>query len=106
VPEDYVHRIGRTGRAGNEGRAVSLVCSDEYPLLKDIERLLKRTLVKDVIAGYEPTLPAAFAAHQANVKGNQGRSNRAKKSNTQSAPKRNQKAASLGPRARKPSHNV
>lgn len=106
VPEDYVHRIGRTGRAGNEGRAVSLVCSDEYPLLKDIERLLKRTLIKDVIAGYEPTLPAAFAAPQANSKGNQGRSNRAKKSNTQSAPKRNQKAASLGPRARKPSPNV
>jgi len=106
VPEDYVHRIGRTGRAGNEGRAVSLVCGDEYPLLKDIERLLKRTLVKDVIAGYEPTSPTAFAAPQANSKGNQGRSNRAKKSNPQSAPKRNQKPTSLGPRAQQPSHTV
>lgn len=55
VPEDYVHRIGRTGRAGNEGRAISLVCPDEYPLLKDIERLLKQTLDHDVIPGYEPT---------------------------------------------------
>ncbi|MBD2460566.1 DEAD/DEAH box helicase [Oscillatoria sp. FACHB-1407] len=55
VPEDYVHRIGRTGRAGNEGRAVSLVCADEYPLLKDIERLLKQTLPQDVVVGYEPT---------------------------------------------------
>ncbi|OLP15877.1 ATP-dependent RNA helicase RhlE [Leptolyngbya sp. 'hensonii'] len=54
VPEDYVHRIGRTGRAGNEGQAVSLVCVDEYPLLKSIERLLNRSLPKEVIAGYEP----------------------------------------------------
>ena len=44
VPEDYVHRIGRTGRAGALGRAVSLVSPDENPLLRDIERLLKRTV--------------------------------------------------------------
>jgi len=54
VPEDYVHRIGRTGRAGNEGQAVSLVCVDEHKLLGDIERLLKRDLPKAVIQGYEP----------------------------------------------------
>jgi len=54
VPEDYVHRIGRTGRAGNEGQAVSLVCVDEHKLLSDIERLLKRDISKIVIPGYEP----------------------------------------------------
>ena len=54
VPEDYVHRIGRTGRAGNEGEALSLVCVDENGLLKDIERLLKRDIPKIVITGYEP----------------------------------------------------
>lgn len=54
VPEDYVHRIGRTGRAGNEGEALSLVCVDEYGLLRDIERLLKRAIPKLVIPGYEP----------------------------------------------------
>ncbi len=54
VPEDYVHRIGRTGRAGHDGQAVSLVCVDEHSLLRDIERLLKRTLSKVVISGYEP----------------------------------------------------
>jgi ATP-dependent RNA helicase RhlE len=53
VPEDYVHRIGRTGRAGNEGCAVSLVCGEEHPLLVDIERLLKRDLPKIVVPGYE-----------------------------------------------------
>jgi ATP-dependent RNA helicase RhlE len=54
VAEDYVHRIGRTGRAGNEGDAISLVCVDEHYLLRNIERLLKRDLPKTVIPGYEP----------------------------------------------------
>jgi ATP-dependent RNA helicase RhlE len=54
VPEDYVHRIGRTGRAGAEGRAISLVCIDEEGFLADIERLIKRPVPREVIAGFEP----------------------------------------------------
>ena len=54
VPEDYVHRIGRTGRAGNEGEAMSLVCIDEHKLLRDIERLLKSEIPKVAIDGFEP----------------------------------------------------
>ncbi|CAN7499555.1 DEAD/DEAH box helicase [Trinickia sp. LjRoot230] len=54
VPEDYVHRIGRTGRAGALGEAVSLVCVDEWQLLKDIEKLIKQTLPQQVIPGFEP----------------------------------------------------
>ncbi len=54
VPEDYVHRIGRTGRAGNEGFAISLVCIDEHHLLKDIEKVIKTHIPQVVIAGYEP----------------------------------------------------
>ncbi len=54
VAEDYVHRIGRTGRAGNEGEAMSLVCVDELKLLKDIEKLIKRDIPSDVIDGFEP----------------------------------------------------
>jgi ATP-dependent RNA helicase RhlE len=54
VPEDYVHRIGRTARAGHQGHAVSLVCVDEHKLLTDIERLLQVKIGKKVIPGYEP----------------------------------------------------
>lgn len=54
IAEDYVHRIGRTGRAGNEGEAISLVCVDEYDYLKGIERLINRKLDRDIIEGYEP----------------------------------------------------
>jgi ATP-dependent RNA helicase RhlE len=54
VPEDYVHRIGRTARAGHQGHAVSLVCVDEHKLLADIEKLLKAKIRRKVIPGYEP----------------------------------------------------
>jgi ATP-dependent RNA helicase RhlE len=54
VPEDYVHRIGRTGRAGSEGEASSLVCIDEKKLLHDIERLIKREIAVVQIPGFEP----------------------------------------------------
>ena len=64
VPEDYVHRIGRTGRAGNEGRAVSLISDDEMPLLIGIERMLKQPLTQDVVAGYEPS----FSSDTSNVR--------------------------------------
>jgi len=57
VSEDYVHRIGRTGRAGNEGQAVSLVCQEEFKLLKDIEKLIKKVIPRKTVAGFEPGEP-------------------------------------------------
>ncbi|EJD6583077.1 ATP-dependent RNA helicase RhlE [Providencia rettgeri] len=54
VAEDYVHRIGRTGRAEATGMAVSLVCIDEAKLLKDIEKLLKKPIPRMSVEGYEP----------------------------------------------------
>ena len=54
VAEDYVHRIGRTGRAGASGTAISLVCADEFKLLSNIERLTKKLLERREIEGFEP----------------------------------------------------
>ena len=54
VAEDYVHRIGRTGRAAATGEALSLVCVDEYGLLRDIERLLKKPIPRIALPGYDP----------------------------------------------------
>jgi ATP-dependent RNA helicase RhlE len=55
VPEDYVHRIGRTGRAGSSGEALSLVCLEEIKLLAAIERVLKKDIPRVVAPGFEPT---------------------------------------------------
>jgi ATP-dependent RNA helicase RhlE len=56
VPEDYVHRIGRTGRAGSTGEAMSLVMQEELPLLKDIEKFSKQTIPRVKIEGFNPAL--------------------------------------------------
>ena len=54
VAEDYVHRIGRTGRAGATGEAISLVSADDVDSLLGIERLIKKTLPREIISGFEP----------------------------------------------------
>jgi ATP-dependent RNA helicase RhlE len=54
VPEDYVHRIGRTGRAGASGEAISLACVDEELFLRDIEKLIRRSIPREVVPGFEP----------------------------------------------------
>lgn len=57
VSEDYVHRIGRTGRAGSSGQAVSLVCADELDDLKGIERLTQQVLSREIVKNFEPQQP-------------------------------------------------
>jgi len=57
VAEDYVHRIGRTGRAGSNGQAVSLVCADEFKDLAGIERLIQKVIERKIIGGFEPVSP-------------------------------------------------
>ncbi|MDR0576775.1 MAG: DEAD/DEAH box helicase [Candidatus Accumulibacter sp.] len=54
TPEDYVHRIGRTGRAGKTGTAISLVSADEAPYLVDIEKLIKIQIEQVIVPGFEP----------------------------------------------------
>jgi ATP-dependent RNA helicase RhlE len=58
--QDYIHRIGRTGRAGSTGIAISLVCTDEVELLKAVQRLLKKAIPYRVVEGFEPdrSIPA------------------------------------------------
>ncbi|MFN8623954.1 MAG: DEAD/DEAH box helicase [Chloroflexota bacterium] len=68
VPEDYVHRIGRTGRAGAGGTAVSLVSSDEAVFLRDIERLLGRSVPREVVTGFQPDPATAAAMAAASVR--------------------------------------
>jgi len=67
--EDYIHRIGRTGRAGNEGEAISLVCKEEKSVLKDIERLLKYALQVEFFEGYEPKEWVEKEARKHTIKG-------------------------------------
>jgi len=61
VPEDYVHRIGRTGRAGSSGQAISLVSEDEMKQLQDIERVIQRHIEREEVEGFKPerALPAS-----------------------------------------------
>ena len=63
VAEDYVHRIGRTGRAGSEGMALSLVSHDESGLLRDIRKLLNQDIAITEVAGYEPSSPLRLDAN-------------------------------------------
>jgi len=65
VPEDYVHRIGRTGRAGATGQAVSLVSADEIKQLSDIERLISKPLQRRVVDGFEPEQDLPLSAKKA-----------------------------------------
>jgi len=74
VAEDYVHRIGRTARAGQEGNAISLVCVDELKLLKDIERLLGTDIEKVNLPGYDvdPSIKAEPIQNGRGGRNNQG----------------------------------
>ena len=79
VSEDYVHRIGRTGRAGASGEAISLVCIDEVKLLADIEKLIDKKLPSTIIEGFEPKdIPAEPKSSNRPPRNKSGNSNKPK----------------------------
>ena len=94
IPEDYIHRIGRTGRAGISGEAISLVSGDEQGYLADIEKLLKKRIARKEVAGFaftvNPTLPTANST--------------ARGSNARPAPRPRPQAYSAAPRASRPAN--
>ena len=100
VPEDYVHRIGRTGRAGEKGQAVSLVSADEFTQLWDIEKLLKRLLERKLVDGFEPDhdVPVSDLSKRPPKKPKQANNQGGGRNNSQK-PKPNRS------RRRKPSNN-
>ncbi|MGH8663164.1 MAG: DEAD/DEAH box helicase [Burkholderiales bacterium] len=76
-PEDYLHRIGRTGRAGSSGEAISLVEPEEYKLLADIERLLKRDIPREALAfGGSASAPGVRSEPRAHARERHGRDQR------------------------------
>lgn len=80
ISEDYVHRIGRTGRAGASGEALSLVSADETTFLRDIEKLIEMKLPVQIIDGFEPDPNASTAP----IKQGQGRQNRSRRNSNNS----------------------
>lgn len=92
VAEDYVHRIGRTGRAGSEGEAISLVTQEEAHLLGAIEKLLNRQIPRVADTGYEPVSlnlekkpKAKSKQNNRNIKPNKGNNTRTNKRNSNNA---------------------
>jgi len=99
VPEDYVHRIGRTGRAGNEGEAMSLVCVDENKLLKDIEKLIKKEIPKVVVEGFKPDPSIKAEPIQQKSQGHRN------KANSTNAPKQARSHADRNRQSRRDNRN-
>jgi ATP-dependent RNA helicase RhlE len=83
ISEDYVHRIGRTGRAGNEGRAISLVCGEELGYLKDIEKLTKEKIKELSVNGFTSKQKYVAPTKKQNNRNNQKSKTTQEKKKTQ-----------------------
>jgi ATP-dependent RNA helicase RhlE len=99
VPEDYVHRIGRTGRAGHTGQAISLVGGDETQQLRAIEKLLQKKIATEHVPGYERSATASHAPTQNKNKGQSRGKNARQEENTSGARKPNNRNGFRGNRS-------
>ncbi|MCL5129910.1 MULTISPECIES: DEAD/DEAH box helicase [unclassified Algibacter] len=100
IPEDYVHRIGRTGRAGAKGLALSLVSADETSFLRDIEKLIEMKIPVEIVEGFEPDPNASTAP----IKQGQGRQNRNSRPSNKSG-NSSSKSSSKSSGSRRPKRN-
>ncbi len=82
ISEDYVHRIGRTGRAGASGEALSLVSADETTFLRDIEKLVGMKIPVEIVEGFEPDPNASTEPIKQGQGGGRNRNNNSRKSNS------------------------
>jgi ATP-dependent RNA helicase RhlE len=82
VSEDYVHRIGRTGRAGASGEAISLVSADETSFLRDIEKLVGIKIPVEIVEGFEPDPNASTEPEKRQQRGGRNRSRNTERSNS------------------------
>ncbi len=91
IPEDYVHRIGRTGRAGASGEAISLVSADETTYLRDIEKLVKMKFPVEIMEGFEPDPNASTKPEKKQQRqgGNRSRNNSNSRNSNSSGQKSN-----------------
>jgi ATP-dependent RNA helicase RhlE len=99
VAEDYVHRIGRTGRAGADGAALSLVSHDEQGLLRGIQRLLRRDIPLTPVVGFEPSAEAPLGGDEDEDRPGNGGFGRGQRPGGRSSPARPTQARASGPRA-------
>ena len=105
VAEDYVHRIGRTGRAGCEGEALSLVCVDEDRLLADIQKLIGRQIESEVVEGFEPDPSIKPEPIQKGRGQQRGRNNGAQRRAEGQGQRQGERGARNGKRRDKPGNN-
>ena len=101
IPEDYVHRIGRTGRAGARGEALSLVSADETTFLRAIEKLIEMKLPVEIVEGFEPDPNASTEP----IKQGQGRQNRSPRNNLKPSGNSNRNS-SRNNKSRRPKRNT
>ena len=110
VPEDYVHRIGRTGRAGSTGTAISLVCADQVKQLSDIEFFIKKLLTRELVDGFEPKHDVPVTSLDKRIpspkktksSGGRGRSRGRRNNNNNNQPNANKNRRRRKPRKAKP----